>query len=79
MISVETKLPTWVVATRRAGAEYRTRIERLDPPRTGTPKERVAAFMSAEVAAFERIIADAPEQWWTLFFPIWDDIKGTDA
>jgi hypothetical protein len=29
-----------------------------------------------QVAAFERVIADAPEQWWTLFFPIWDDIPG---
>jgi hypothetical protein len=28
--------------------------------------------MSAEARAFERAVADAPEQWWTVFFPIWD-------
>ena len=24
--------------------------------------------------AFERVIADAPEQWWAVFFPIWPDL-----
>ena len=31
---------------------------------------------TASVAAgFERIIADAPEQWWAVFFPIWPDLE----
>lgn len=74
VLAVETGAPTWIVATRRAGAQYRTRIEPLEIVRTGTPKERINAFVTAEVGAFERVIADAPEQWWTLFFQIWDDI-----
>ncbi len=73
VLALETGAPAWVVATRRAGAQYRTRIERLELPSDGTPRERLAAFMDAQVAAFERIVADAPEQWWTLFFPIWDE------
>jgi len=24
---------------------------------------------------FERMVADAPEQWWTVFFPIWPDSR----
>ena len=76
LLALESKAPTWVVAARRAGAQYPTRIERLDVPRNGTPKERVAELMTAQVRTFERVIADAPEQWWTLFFPIWDDIRG---
>jgi hypothetical protein len=23
---------------------------------------------------FERFVADAPEQWWAVFFPIWPDL-----
>ncbi len=74
VLALETHAPAWVVAARRAGSKYPTRIERVEMARTGTPKERVAGFMAAQVDAFERVIADAPEQWWTLFFPIWDDI-----
>ena len=31
--------------------------------------------------AFERVIEDAPEQWWAVFFPIWPDLEadGGDA
>ena len=74
VLALETGAPTWVVATRRAGAKYLTRIEHLELQPTGTPRERLAAFVVEQVAAFERVIADAPEQWWTLFFPIWDDL-----
>jgi hypothetical protein len=24
--------------------------------------------------AFERVVEDAPEQWWAVFFPIWPDL-----
>ena len=76
VLALETGAPTWVVATRRAGARYRTRIVRLEVAATGTSRERLRGFVQQQVAAFERVIADAPEQWWTLFFPIWDDIPG---
>ncbi len=25
--------------------------------------------------SFERIIEDAPDQWWAVFFPIWPDLE----
>ena len=28
----------------------------------------------AEARVFEEMIAAAPEQWWTVFFPIWTDV-----
>jgi hypothetical protein len=31
--------------------------------------------MGAIAGAFERIIEDAPEQWWAVFFPIWPDLE----
>jgi hypothetical protein len=32
--------------------------------------------MTVIAAAFEEIVADAPEQWWAVFFPIWPDLEG---
>jgi KDO2-lipid IV(A) lauroyltransferase len=73
-LALESGAPAWLVATRRAGrSEYRVRLERIEGAPNGTRREQLASFMTAEAAAFERAIADAPEQWWTLFFPIWDD------
>jgi phosphatidylinositol dimannoside acyltransferase len=73
VLALETGLPAWAVAVRRtAPGEYRARLERIDLPAEGARRERLAAFMANQAAAFERLIADAPEQWWTLFFPIWE-------
>ena len=48
-------------------------------PAEGTRRERVMATMTAIAAAFERIIEDAPAQWWAVFFPIWPDLEEAAA
>jgi phosphatidylinositol dimannoside acyltransferase len=74
-LALESGAPVWLVATRRvAKDEFRARLEELPLPADGTRRQRLTAFMTAEARAFERAIADAPEQWWTAFFQIWDDI-----
>ena len=35
----------------------------------------MAAFLAAEARAIETLVAPAPEQWWTIMYPIWDDIR----
>jgi KDO2-lipid IV(A) lauroyltransferase len=72
-LSVATGAPIWLQA-----------VERLAPGRwvghtvpieavTGTTgRAAVRSILEAEARAFERIVARAPEQWSTLFFPIWD-------
>jgi KDO2-lipid IV(A) lauroyltransferase len=78
LLSDETGAPAWLVVTRRAGwGDYRARIEQIVPatPATDSRRDRLSAFLDAEARAFERAIADAPEQWWTVFFQIWPDIK----
>jgi hypothetical protein len=40
----------------------------------GTRRERIATTLAAIAAAFESLIADAPEQWSAVFFPIWPDL-----
>jgi len=80
VLALETGAPAWLIVTRRSGwGEYRSRLERIVPDTSGeTRRERLAAFMAAEARAFERAIADAPEQWWTVFFPIWSPTAAAD-
>lgn len=76
VLALESGAPVWLIATRRVGSnQYRARIEQIAMPVTGTRRERLSGFLAAQASAFERAIADAPEQWWTAFFPIWDDIR----
>lgn len=78
LLSDETGAPAWLIVTRRVGwGDYRTRIEQIVPaqPAGDSRRDRLSAFLDAEARAFERAVADAPEQWWTVFFQIWPDIK----
>ena len=75
LLVLESGAPAYAVAVRRSGpGRYRARLERLSMPAEGTRRERVGAFLDAEARAFERFVADAPEQWWAVFHPIWRDL-----
>ena len=45
-------------------------------PADGTRRERTTAALEAQARTFERFIAQAPEQWWTLLFRIWEEDVG---
>jgi len=75
-LALESNAPAWVVATRRDGDGLRTYLEHIGVRPDGSTRERLSAFLEHEARAFERAIAAAPEQWWTMFFQIWDDIDG---
>ena len=65
------------MTVRRAGDErhFRGKIIPIDVPAEGTRRERVTTTMTRLAAAFEDLIADAPDQWWAVFFPIWPDLE----
>lgn len=74
LLAVETGVPMYVAAVRRAGAgRYYGRLHPAPVSPTGTRRERIAAAMAGVVTAFEDAIALAPEQWWGAFFPIWTE------
>lgn len=76
MLAVEAEAPLFVVGVRRAGiARYRGKLLAVPVPAEGTRRERVTTLTTAVAGAFETIIADAPEQWWSVFFPIWPDLE----
>jgi phosphatidylinositol dimannoside acyltransferase len=81
LLVLETGASAYAVAVRRSGpGRYRARLERLAMPAEGARRARVEAFVDAQARAFERLVADAPAQWWGVFHPIWPDlVVGTGA
>jgi KDO2-lipid IV(A) lauroyltransferase len=77
LLSIETGAPLFLAAVRRAGTgRYRGKLIELPPNATGgTRRERLTATLTSLATAFESIIADAPDQWWSIFFPIWPDLE----
>ncbi len=77
LLAVETGVPMFVVGVRRTARAGRY-IGRLVPtavPADGSRRERATATTIAVARAFEQVVADAPEQWWAVFFPIWPDLE----
>jgi phosphatidylinositol dimannoside acyltransferase len=80
LLAVESGSPVYLCAVRRAGTgRYRGKLIRVPVPTEGSRRERVRATLATLAGVFETAIADAPEQWWTAFFPIWPDLETTAA
>ena len=75
LLSLETGATIYVGSARRVrGGRYRCRLFPVPAPETGTRRERIVGLTAAIAAAFESLLADAPEQWWGAFHPIWPDL-----
>jgi KDO2-lipid IV(A) lauroyltransferase len=75
MLALQTGAPVYIAAARRIGAgRYAGKLIRVPFPETGTRRDRVVALTTGIAAAFETVLADAPEQWWGAFHPIWPDL-----
>lgn len=76
LLAIETGAPAFVGAVRRIGrTRYRGDLVALPTPSEGNRRDRVLAMLHAEARAFEHLIALAPEQWWSVFFPVWPDLE----
>ena len=74
LLSVETGTPVFVGAIRRHGrTRYVGELVPVEVAAQGTRRDRVLAILHAEARAFEHLVAPAPDQWWSVFFPIWPD------
>jgi phosphatidylinositol dimannoside acyltransferase len=80
LLAIETGAPAYVVAVRRSSpGRYVGRLEAVDVATDGSRRERATATTASIARAFERVVADAPEQWWAVFFPIWPDLAASAA
>lgn len=77
LLALEADATIVVAGVRRTmPGHYAGGIEEVTVPAEGTRRERINATLVETAAAFERMIASAPEQWWAVFFQIWPDIAG---
>lgn len=76
LLALESGAPVYVMGARRVGGgRYLGRLMRLRvPPESGTRRERVTALLQEQARAFEDLIATAPDQWWSVFLPLWRDL-----
>ena len=80
MLAVESGVPVYAMTVRRTRRDrFRGRLIPIDVPTDGTRRERVTETMTHLAVAFEDLIADAPDQWWAVFFPIWPDLEAAAA
>jgi KDO2-lipid IV(A) lauroyltransferase len=75
-LATETDVPLYLASVWRVGARgYRGRLDEIPVTREGARRDRIAGTLEAEARGFERVIANAPEQWMAIFFPIWPDLE----
>jgi phosphatidylinositol dimannoside acyltransferase len=75
LLASERGLPIWLAAVRRGSrGRYNGQLRRVDLPAAGNRRAKLTGGMTALAAAMEEAIAVAPEQWWSIFFPIWPDL-----
>jgi KDO2-lipid IV(A) lauroyltransferase len=76
LLAVESGARLFVAAViREDRGRYTGYIRQVEVPVTGDRMERTKVALVGVAAAFEELISKAPEQWWTLFYPIWDDLQ----
>lgn len=74
MLAVQTGAPLFLEAIERTGpGEWLGHTIALRPEPGASRREATRQIIEQEVRQMERVIARAPEQWTTLFFPIWED------
>jgi KDO2-lipid IV(A) lauroyltransferase len=79
LLALETGADIAVVGVRRLpDGRVAGRLIPIEVASEGSRRERIAATLRAEAAALEDLIADAPEQWSAVFFPIWPDLAGDE-
>jgi lauroyl/myristoyl acyltransferase len=79
-LAIETGAPIYLAGIWRSGKRsYRGRLIEVPVVREGARRERIAATLAAEARAFEGLIANAPDQWGAIFFPIWPDLTADGA
>jgi lauroyl/myristoyl acyltransferase len=81
LLSLETGVPVFAAACRRVrGGRYVGHVVEVRQPGAGPRRQRLTELTANIAAAFEELLADAPEQWWGAAHPIWPDlVLGTAA
>jgi lauroyl/myristoyl acyltransferase len=80
LLSNETGAPIYVAGVHRTGlGRYRGNLRPLPAPKGESRRERSRSIAQEEAVLFEKIIAEAPDQWLAVFHPIWPDLEQAAA
>lgn len=80
LLSNETGAPIYVAGVHRTGpGRYRGNLRPLPAAKGESRRERSRSIAQAEAVLFEKIIAEAPDQWLAVFHPIWPDLEQAAA
>ena len=80
LLAMEAGAPIYLAAVRRAGpGRYRGRLIAVPLATEGDRRAQLTATLAGLAARFEAVVADAPDQWWSIFFPIWPDLEEAAA
>jgi len=80
LLAAESGAKIAAVGLRRLGVgHYAGRLLPVAVADDGSRRERITATLTSLAAAFEDLIADAPEQWTGAFFPIWPDLAAAEG
>ena len=73
VLAAESGAPAYVISIRRVGwARWAARVEPIEASGATSRRERLHDALQQEARLLEQNVALAPEQWWSLFFPIWE-------
>jgi lauroyl/myristoyl acyltransferase len=73
VLAAESGAEVFVIAMRRIGwTRWAARLVPIVLDPAASRRVRVRDALDQETRAFEQLVADAPEQWWALFFPLWE-------
>ncbi|MFM8935261.1 MAG: lysophospholipid acyltransferase family protein [Candidatus Limnocylindrus sp.] len=76
LLAVESGARLYVAAVvREPRGRYTGYLREVQIPEDGDRMARTRVALAGISRAFEELILKAPEQWWTLFYPIWDDLR----
>jgi KDO2-lipid IV(A) lauroyltransferase len=76
LLAAETGVTPYVFGVWRDDEDvYHVKAEAVPMPTEGKLRERVTAYLQREARAFERLVAEAPEQWLAVFHPLWPDLE----
>jgi KDO2-lipid IV(A) lauroyltransferase len=73
VLAAESGAEVFVIGMRRIGWARWAAVVKPIELEAGAPRRvRVRDALDQEMRALELLVADAPEQWWSLFFPLWE-------
>lgn len=76
LLAADTGVTPYVFGVWRDGEDvYHVKAEAVPMPADGKLRERVTTYLQREARAFERLVAEAPEQWLAVFHPLWPDLE----